>query len=291
MPDVASRTGKRSDARASRPAPDARPPGGARDRAGGGARRDHRRGAVPSADSLARIASDVVACELCPRLRSYCGEVAATKRRAYRDWSYWGRPVPGFGDPRARLWLVGLAPAAHGANRTGRMFTGDSSGDWLYRALHAHGFAALPTSTSRDDGQQLDGAYVSAAVRCAPPGNKPLPEEIARCAPYLDRELASLTEVRVVLALGRIAFDACLRLLERAGYAGTRPKPQFAHGAWYELTGAPGSPVAGRPLVLLASYHPSRQNTQTGKLTRPMFDAVFATARRLLDGHTGRESR
>ena len=163
------------------------------------------------------------------------------------------------------------------------MFTGDSSGDWLYRALHAHGFAALPTSTSRDDGQRLEDAYVSAAVRCAPPGNKPFPEEVARCAGYLDRELESLSEVQIVLALGRIAFDAALRMLERAAYAGTRPKPQFAHGAWFTIAGGPDSPVAPRPLVLLASYHPSRQNTQTGKLTRPMFDRVFATARRLLD--------
>lgn len=241
---------------------------------------------MPVHESLAQVRRDIVACELCPRLRIYCREVAASKRRAYRDWNYWGRPVPGFGDPRARLWLVGLAPAAHGANRTGRMFTGDSSGDWLYRALHAHGFAALPTSTSRDDGQRLEDAYVSAAVRCAPPGNKPLPEEIVRCSAFLDRELESLSQVRIVLALGRIAFDAALRMLERAGYAGTRPKPQFAHCAWVTLAGAPGSTAARRPLVLLASYHPSRQNTQTGKLTRPMFDEVFATARRLLDGRT-----
>jgi uracil-DNA glycosylase family 4 len=170
------------------------------------------------------------------------------------------------------------------------MFTGDSSGDWLYRALHAHGFAALPTSTSSDDGQRLDDAYVSAAVRCAPPGNKPLPEEIARCSGYLDRELESLCQVRIVLALGRIAFDAALRMAERAGYAGTRPKPQFAHCASVTLAGAPGSPAALRPLVLLASYHPSRQNTQTGKLTRPMFDRVFATARRLLDSGADRGS-
>ena len=163
------------------------------------------------------------------------------------------------------------------------MFTGDASGDWLYRALHAHGFAALPTSTARDDGQELRDAYIGAAARCAPPGNKPLPEEITRCSRYLDRELQSLPDLRIVLALGRIAFDAALRLLERNGYAVSRPLPRFAHGATFEIAGAPRKGSVRRPLILLASYHPSRQNTQTGRLTQPMFDRVFATARRLLD--------
>src|SRR5262245_31037404 len=170
-------------------------------------------------ERLESIARDVVACERCPRLRRYCQEIAATKRRAYRDWDYWGRPVPGFGDPEARVWVVGLAPAAHGGNRTGRVFTGDSSGDWLYRALHDAGYARLPTSVSRDDGQELRGAYVSAAARCAPPDNKPTRAELARCAPFLERELAALHGVRVVVALGQIAFDAVLKLLTKAGYA------------------------------------------------------------------------
>jgi uracil-DNA glycosylase family 4 len=231
-------------------------------------------------DTLARIERDIVACELCPRLRAYCSEIASSKRRAYRDWNYWGRPVPGFGDPRARLWVLGLAPAAHGGNRTGRVFTGDSSGDWLFRALHAAGFAMLPTSVSRDDGQELRGAWVSAAGRCAPPGNKPLPVELARCASYLVRELHQLTDLRCILALGKIAFDAALRLLEGEGWEIPRPRPQFGHGASVTLS---RRVAPRRPIVLLASYHPSRQNTQTGKLTRPMLDDVFTTAQRIVE--------
>ena len=232
-----------------------------------------------AADSLARIEADVVACGRCPRLRRHCRAVAASKRRAYRDWNYWGRPVPGFGDPRARLWVLGLAPAAHGGNRTGRVFTGDSSGDWLFRALHAHGFALLATSLARDDGQELHDAYISAAARCAPPDNKPRPVELRRCAAYLDRELGVLDRLRVVVPLGRIAFDAALRLLEAHGWPLPRPRPRFAHGARATLRSA--SPVP-RTLVVLASYHPSRQNTQTGKLTRGMLDDVFRLARALL---------
>jgi uracil-DNA glycosylase family 4 len=268
--------------------------GAARDGAAGSARRPHgasrprRSGTAArgrprppaSPDDLDRIAADVVACELCPRLRTYCRRIAESKRRAYRDWTYWGRPVPGFGDPRARVLIVGLAPAAHGANRTGRMFTGDSSGDWLYRALHAAGFAALPTSVAHDDGQKLQDVFISAAARCAPPDNKPLPVELARCAPYLDRELGVLEEIRIVVALGQIAFRTALGLLDRSGYEIPRPRPAFGHNARTTLE----STNAGRPpLVLLASYHPSRQNTQTGKLTRPMFDGVFAALRDLLD--------
>ena len=228
------------------------------------------------APGLERIAHAVIACDRCPRLRRYCQEIAATKRRAFRDWTYWGRPVPGFGDPRARLWIVGLAPAAHGANRTGRMFTGDSSGDWLYRALHDAGFAAHPTSESLDDGQQLRDVYISAVARCAPPDNKPTPNEIARCAPYLAQEHAALSHLRVILPLGSIAFDAVLRLVVASGAVVPRPRVRFAHLARYDLLSG------NSPHTVLASYHPSRQNTQTGRLTRPMFDAVFRAAREFL---------
>jgi uracil-DNA glycosylase family 4 len=229
---------------------------------------------------LASVTRDIVACERCPRLRRYCLGVARTKRRAFQDQVCWGRPVPGFGDPRARLWVLGLAPAAHGANRTGRVFTGDASGDWLFAALHAHGFARLPTSTARGDGQELSDAYVSAVVRCAPPGNRPLPHEIARCATYLERELAALRRLRLVLCLGQIAFSAALRLLEGAGYGLPAPRPRFAHAAEFAVLAQRG---AGGPLGLLASYHPSRQNTQTGKLRPRMWTAVFRRARELLD--------
>jgi uracil-DNA glycosylase family 4 len=231
-------------------------------------------------DDLERIARDVVRCERCPRLRAYCQEIARVKRRAFRDWDYWGRPVPGFGDARARLWVLGLAPAAHGGNRTGRVFTGDSSGDWLYRALHDAGFARLPTSVSRDDGQELRDVYISAAARCAPPDNRPARDELANCAPYLDRELAALPCLRVIVALGRIAFDAALKLLVTHGRELPRPRPAFAHRACYQL-GSAGNPAAP-PVAVLCSYHPSRQNTQTGRLTRAMLDAVFADARHLL---------
>ena len=195
------------------------------------------------------------------------------RKRQYRDQAYWGLPVPGFGDPRARLLVVGLAPAAHGANRTGRMFTGDSSGDWLYEAMHRFGFARHPRSVSRDDGQRLAGAYVTASARCAPPGNRPTREELGRCRPYLAAEIALLRDVRVVLALGGIAHEAWLRASGWWDALAPRERPRFAHGAETVLPD-------GR--VLLASYHPSRQNTNTGRLTRPMWHAVFGRARRLL---------
>ena len=214
----------------------------------------------------------ITACRLCPRLVAWREEVARVKRRAYRDDDYWGRPVPGFGDPEARVLIVGLAPGAHGANRTGRMFTGDSSGDFLYAALHRAGFASQPASRRRDDGLALTDAYISAACRCAPPDNKPTADELAACQPFLEQELEGLTHVRVVVALGRIAFDAVLR-----AYADLQPAtfnqrgPQFAHSAAFLL----GDNLP----TLVSSYHPSRQNTQTGRLTTEMFDAVWATVR------------
>ena len=235
---------------------------------------------VRGGDSVAAIATDVVACTRCPRLRRYCAAVARTKRRAYLEHDYWGRPVPAFGSPGARLWILGLAPAAHGANRTGRMFTGDSSGNWLFEALHGAGFARLPTSQSRDDGQELRDAYISAVVRCAPPQNKPKPDEIKRCASFLAREIDSLTSLRILLCLGQIAFAAALRLLQEQGYAVPRPRPRFAHAAEYTLRRQ--GDHSSHELVLLASYHPSRQNTQTRRLTRPMWDAVFERAQDLL---------
>jgi uracil-DNA glycosylase family 4 len=212
------------------------------------------------------LTSAITACRACPRLVAWREEVAAIKRRAYRDEVYWGRPVPGFGDQDARVLIIGLAPAAHGANRTGRMFTGDSSGDFLYAALHRAGFASQPTSHRRDDGLTLHGVFISAACRCAPPDNKPLPEEIAACRPFLAQEIALLSGLRVVVALGRIAFDLALRLFPVQA-AADGAKPLFAHAATYPLAG-------GRWLI--ASYHPSRQNTQTGRLTPAMFDQVWA---------------
>jgi uracil-DNA glycosylase family 4 len=199
--------------------------------------------------------------------------VARVKRRQYRDETYWGRPLPGFGDPRARVLIVGLAPAAHGGNRTGRMFTGDDSGDWLMRAMHGAGFATLPTSRSRDDGLRLRDAWITAAARCAPPDNRPTADELERCRPYLMRERALLRRVRVVVALGRIGFAAVLACERARGVALPRPVPRFGHGAEATI----GS------IVLLSSYHPSRQNTQTGKLTAAMLAAVFARARALVD--------
>ncbi|HEY6194113.1 MAG TPA: uracil-DNA glycosylase, partial [Candidatus Eisenbacteria bacterium] len=216
----------------------------------------------------------VVACEACPRLRAHCTAVARVKRRAYRDEDYWGRPVPGFGDPAARLVVVGLAPGAHGSNRTGRMFTGDSSGDWLYAALHRAGFAALPTSVSRDDGQRLTDCWITAAARCAPPDNAPLPEELARCRPFLEHELRLLVRTRVVLALGRIGHEAWLRASGWWDRLPARERPRFAHASEHLFPGGP---------TLLASFHPSRQNTQTGRLTPAMWQRVFERARELVD--------
>ena len=223
--------------------------------------------------ALARVHSSIVSCERCPRLRLYCCRVAEEKKRAYRLDTYWARPVPGFGDPYARLLLIGLAPAAHGANRTGRMFTGDGtggSGDFLMSALHRTGFANLATSTHRDDGLVLKDAYIVSTVRCAPPDNKPLPEEIARCTEHLDAELEQLPNVRVVVGLGRIGFEAWLQRLRRRGEQ-ISPKPQFGHGVV-----VPGSPA------LIGCYHPSRQNTNTGKLTAGMMESVFRRAKRML---------
>jgi uracil-DNA glycosylase len=223
------------------------------------------------ADSVERVTADIVACCACPRLVAWRRQVAADKRAAFRDEEYWGLPVPGFGDRRARLLVAGLAPAAHGGNRTGRVFTGDRSGDWLFAALWRAGYANQPTSTCRHDGLALTGCYVSAAVRCAPPANKPTGEERDRCAPFLAREIDLLTDLRVIVVLGRFALDACCRLL------GARPRPRFGHLA--ETTVDAGRRTG--PLTLLCSYHPSQQNTFTGKLTEPMLDAVFARVRQL----------
>ena len=218
---------------------------------------------------LAELTARIVACRRCPRLVGWREQVARERRAAFRDQEYWGRPVPGFGDPRARLLVVGLAPAAHGANRTGRMFTGDRSGDWLYRALHRAGFANQPTSEQRGDGLLLDDAFVSAPVRCAPPANQPTAAEREACRPYLAEEYRLLGEMQVVVALGGIAFAEVLRMLDAAGVVVPRPRPRFGHGVEVPTPG---------PLVV-ASYHPSQQNTFTGRLTAEMFDAVFAAAR------------
>ena len=230
---------------------------------------------------LAAIHDTIVGCEKCPRLRTYCRQIAREKRRAYRDDTYWGRPVPGFGDPSARLLIVGLAPAAHGANRTGRVFTGDGnggSGDFLMEALNRTGFASIPTSRHIDDGLALYDAYIVMAVRCAPPDNAPEPEEITRCLDHLDAEVAELPRAQAVVALGKIAFDVWLRLLKRRGAAVPSPRPQFAHGAVARID-AP----EGLPEVLLGCYHPSRQNTNTGKLTPQMMEGVFRKAKKLLN--------
>ncbi|MBI2817647.1 MAG: uracil-DNA glycosylase [Acidobacteria bacterium] len=224
-------------------------------------------------DSLISIQQQVISCTRCPRLVEYRERVAREKRRAYREWEYWGRPVPGFGDPKARLLIVGLAPAAHGGNRTGRVFTGDRSGDFLYSALYRAGFANQPTSVSRDDGLKLRDAYVTAAVRCAPPDNKPLPEEFRNCREYLIREMNVLRQVRVIVALGRHAFDSCLTIFKHQGAAVRLSQFQFAHAAAYHIPEFP---------TLIASYHPSQQNTQTGKLTAQMFDQVFRKAKEVL---------
>ncbi|MBI3493998.1 MAG: uracil-DNA glycosylase [Acidobacteria bacterium] len=221
------------------------------------------------------VHEQIISCERCPRLRKYCQTIAREKRRAFRDEIYWGKPVPGFGDPRARLLFIGLAPAAHGANRTGRVFTGDGvggSGDFLISALHRAGLANIPTSHHPNDGLQLKDAFIAAAVRCAPPGNKPTPQEIARCLPHLDAEIAALPRVRIVIALGRIAFDAYLRLLKQRG-VGVKPKPAFGHALAHDLPNGQ---------TLIGCYHPSRQNTNTGKLTPRMMDAVLRVARSLL---------
>ena len=230
------------------------------------------RAALPT---LAAVERAVIACERCPRLRAWCTQVARDRKRAFADQIYWGKPVPPFGDPRAKLLVIGLAPAAHGGNRTGRIFTGDSSGSWLYEALHRFGFSNQPDSTGRGDGLVLTGCYVTAAARCAPPANRPTPGELSKCSPYLEAEIRLLREVRVTVTLGHIAHRAWLGasgLWERMAKA---ERPRFAHGAEIGLPGG---------ATLLCSYHPSRQNTNTGRLTRPMWHAVFRRARELVDG-------
>ena len=215
------------------------------------------------ADLLIDLARDVVDCRACPRLVEWRERVAVEKRAAYRDETYWGRPIPGFGDPDARIVVLGLAPAAHGANRTGRVFTGDRSGDWLFRAMHRAGLANQPTSVSADDGLELTDAWVTAAVRCAPPENKPLPDERDACAPFLRREFEYLVRAQVFVCLGGFGYDAACR------HFGVRPRPKFGHGVEVELESG---------LTLLCSFHPSQQNTFTGRLTEPMLDDVFERA-------------
>ena len=225
---------------------------------------------MPSA--LAVLNKEVVNCTRCPRLVAYREQVGREKRRAYLDWEYWGRPVPGFGDPHAHVLVLGLAPGAHGSNRTGRPFTGDASGKFMYPILYKVGFASQPIAERRDDGLELHDCYITAALRCAPPENKPLPSELANCAPFLDRELAILKKVRVVVALGKIGFDAYLNYLKRDGIVQSKAAYRFGHGACYALPNG---------VVLLASYHPSNQNTATGKLTVAMFEAIFREAKAL----------
>ena len=227
--------------------------------------------------------TSVVECRRCPRLVKHRERVAREKRAAFKDEGDWGRPVPGFGDPRARLLIVGLAPAAHGANRTGRMFTGDRSGDWLYRALHRAGFANQPKSINRRDGLKLTGAYISAAVRCAPPNNRPTTIERDACQPFLEREIGFLESgelgIRVIVPLGQFAYNQVLRIYKERGYLVPKPKPPFKHGAEVELKIADSDTGS----IVVVSFHPSQQNTFTGKLTEDMLDAVFSRARRLVE--------
>jgi uracil-DNA glycosylase family 4 len=228
----------------------------------------------PCPSWLSTLRHEVIACTKCPRLVAYRELLAREKRRAYLDWDYWGKPVPGFGDPNARVLVLGLAPGAHGSNRTGRPFTGDASGKFMYPVLHETGFSNQPGATDRKDGLELKDLYITAAVRCAPPDNKPLPRELANCAGYLVREIAGLKNVRVVVALGKIAFDAYLNFLKGQGLLKSRKDYVFRHGARYAMPDGK---------ILLASYHPSNQNTQTGKLTRPMFVRIFKEAAQLAD--------
>ena len=223
---------------------------------------------------LEQLQETIVACTRCPRLVTHRETVARDKRRMYLDWDYWGKPLPAYGDPEARLLILGLAPAAHGGNRTGRMFTGDRSGDWLYGALYKFGFASSADSRHRDDGLVLYDTYITAALRCAPPANKPSREEKLECLPYLVRELELMTTVRVVVALGKIAFDTYLTTLGQRNLTMPKPRPSFGHGVTYQLDDG---------VTLIGSYHPSQQNTQTGRLTREMFERIFATVRSLLD--------
>jgi uracil-DNA glycosylase family 4 len=219
--------------------------------------------------------TEIVACTKCPRLVAYREQIGREKRRAFLDHDYWARPVPGFGDPKARVLILGLAPGAHGSNRTGRPFTGDASGKFMYPILHKVGFASQPNAEHRDDGLKLIDCYITAAVRCAPPDNKPLPSELRNCAEYLDREIAIPRNLKVVVALGKIAFDAYLAHLKRAGVLKSAAGMVFGHAKRYTLTNG---------VTLLASYHPSNQNTATGKLTSAMFEGVFRLAKRIADG-------
>jgi uracil-DNA glycosylase family 4 len=221
------------------------------------------------------LQKEIISCTRCPRLREHCSNIATVKRRAYRDQEYWGRPVPSFGDPAARVLILGLAPGAHGSNRTGRMFTGDKSGDWLYRVLHKAGFASQPTAMHRDDGLTLHDIYITAAAHCAPPDNKPTPDEIRNCRPYFERELGLLANVKVVVALGKIAFDTYLDVLKARGEIASRAPFVFGHDAVYQM--GPGKPA------LIGCYHPSQQNTSTGKLTEKMLLDVFRRAKRLAE--------
>ena len=226
------------------------------------------------------LAHEITGCRACPRLVAWREQVAVTKRAAFADQTYWGRPVPGFGDPRARLLVLGLAPAAHGANRTGRVFTGDRSGDFLFASLHRTGYANQPTSVSLDDGLRLDGVWVSASVRCAPPANKPTPAERDACAGWLDRELALLAPtLRSVVVLGGFGWQAGLPALARAGWKVPAPRPPFGHGARVRLAPGPSAPTGAGPLQVLGSYHVSQQNTFTGRLTPAMLDEVLRSAR------------
>jgi uracil-DNA glycosylase family 4 len=222
---------------------------------------------------LIQIQEQIVSCTKCARLREHCSEVARVKRRAYAGWTYWGRPVPSFGDPQARLLILGLAPGAHGSNRTGRMFTGDSSGDLLYRVLHQAGFASQAESRSADDGLRLRDAYITASAHCAPPGNKPTREEFRNCLPFLESELDQMPQIRVAVALGKIAFDTYLGIAQQRGRVASRTPYRFSHGAGYSIEG----------VRLIASYHPSQQNTSTGKLTESMLVEVFREAKRWLE--------
>jgi uracil-DNA glycosylase family 4 len=221
--------------------------------------------------SLKSVSQKIIKCERCPRLRLYCQGIAKKKKKEFSDFTYWGKPVPGFGDPKGNLWIIGLAPGAHGANRTGRMFTGDSSGDWLYGALYKHGFASQSLSKDSQDGMKLKGVFISAAARCAPPDNKPTLKELKNCEPFLDEEYALLVNKQVFLALGKIAFESILKLLKRNHIEIPTPKPKFQHGAIYHL-GA---------FTVFVSYHPSRQNTNTGVLTPQMWDTIFSRAKSL----------
>ena len=237
---------------------------------------DKKAGHVYSSRTIAQLQRQIVACRRCPRLVQHCQRTAREKVKRYRAWDYWGKPVPSLGDRTARLYIVGLAPAAHGGNRTGRVFTGDRSGDWVFGALYASGFANQPTSTHIDDGLRLQDAYITAAVHCAPPDNKPSREEFDACQPYLLREIQLLRQVRVVVGLGQLAFSAYLKARREVGLRVPTPRPKFGHGKRYDLDG----------VTLIGSYHPSQQNTFTGRLTQPMFQAVFRMAREIIEGAT-----